>query len=91
MPAWLGTEAVPACIRIRDCCNNLGVFLPAAGNRWNDNLNDVGSWGNYWSSSLNPSNDNNAYNLNFNSGGWNWNNWNNRNNGFSVRPVRVQN
>ncbi len=62
------------------------IFLPAAGNRWNDNLNNAGSNGNYWSSSLNPNNDNNAYNLNFNSGNWNWNN-NNRNNGQSVRAV----
>ena len=63
------------------------VFLPAAGNRWNDNLNNEGNNGNYWSSTQNPDNNNNAYNLNFNSGNANWNNNNNRNNGFSVRPV----
>lgn len=63
-----------------------GQFLPAAGNRWNGDLNNVGSNGNYWSSTLNGSNPNNAYNLNFNSGNANWNN--NRNNGQSVRPVR---
>ncbi len=62
------------------------VFLPAAGNRWNDDLNNAGSNGNYWSSTQNPSNSNNAYNLNFNSGNANWNN-NNRNNGHTVRPV----
>ena len=60
--------------------------LCAAGNRWNDNRNNVGSNGNYWSSTQNPNNSNNAYNLNFNSGNTNWNN-NNRNNGQSVRPV----
>lgn len=65
---------------------NKSVFLPAAGYRNDTNLNNVGSNGNYWSSSLNTSNPNNAYNLNFNSGNVNWNN-NNRNNGFSVRPV----
>ena len=59
--------------------------MPAAGNRWNDNLNNAGNNGNYWSSTQNPDN-NNAYNLNFNSGNANWNN-NNRNNGQSVRPV----
>jgi len=64
-----------------------GLFLPAAGNRWNSDLNNAGTNGNYWSSSLNESNPNNAYNLNFNSGNANWNN-NNRNNGQSVRPVR---
>lgn len=63
------------------------LFLPAAGNRWNGDLNNAGSWGNYWSSTLNGSNPNNAYNLNFNSGNANWNN-NNRNNGHTVRPVR---
>jgi hypothetical protein len=60
-------------------------FLPAAGNRWNENVNNSGSNGNYWSASLNENNSNNAYNLNFNSGNRNLNN--NRNNGFSVRPV----
>jgi len=64
-----------------------GHFLPAAGNRWNSELNNAGSNGNYWSSTLNESNPNNAWNLNFNSGGVNTNN-NNRNNGQSVRPVR---
>lgn len=63
------------------------VFLPASGNRNEDNLNNHGSNGNYWSSSLNPNNnDNNAYNLNFNSGNCNVNN-NNRNNGHTVRAV----
>ena len=62
--------------------------MPAAGYRWNDSLNNAGSWGNYWSRTLNSSNPNNAYNLNFNSGNVNGNN-NNRNNGFTVRAVRV--
>ena len=63
------------------------LFLPAAGNRWNDNLNNAGSNGNYWSSSLNTSNPNNAWNFNFNSGNYNMNK-NNSNNGQSVRAVR---
>ena len=62
------------------------LFLPAAGNRNDSDLNNAGSIGNYWSSTQNPSNANNAYNLNFNSGNTDWNN-NNRNNGQSVRPV----
>ena len=62
------------------------AFLPAAGNRWNDDLLNAGSHCNYWSSTQNPSNSNNAYNLNFNSGNVDWNN-NNRNNGQSVRLV----
>jgi uncharacterized protein (TIGR02145 family) len=63
------------------------VFLPAAGYRWGSDLYTAGSYGCYWSSTLNESNSNNAYNLNFNNGNANWNN-NNRNNGLSVRPVR---
>ena len=61
-------------------------FLPAAGYRNNDNLNNAGSNGNYWSSSLNTDNPNNASNVNFNSDNVNRNN-NNRYNGQSVRPV----
>lgn len=62
------------------------LFLPAAGNRNGTSLNNAGFNGNYWSSSLNTDNPNNAYNLNFNSGNVNMNN-NNRNYGQSVRPV----
>ncbi len=76
----------------RPCAVQLSLPFPpddglcAAGNCWNDNTNNVGSNGNYWSSTQNPNNSNNAYNLNFNSGNFNRNN-NNRNNGQSVRPV----
>ena len=59
---------------------------PAAGNRNGTDLNNRGNNGYYWSSSLNDNNSNNAYNLNFNSGNYDWNN-NNRYNGHSVRPV----
>lgn len=75
---------------VADGHRSASVFLPAAGYRWNSELNNAGSNGNYWSRTLNSSNPNNAYNLNFNSGNVNWNNnWNNRNNGQSVRAVRV--
>ena len=63
-------------------------FLPAAGNRNDTNLNDEGSNGNYWSSSLNTDNPNNAWTVNFNSDNVNRNN-NNRYYGNSVRPVTV--
>lgn len=62
------------------------VFLAAAGYRNGASVNNVGSNGNYWSSSVN--NENNAYNVNFNSGNLNPQNNNNRYNGFSVRLVR---
>jgi hypothetical protein len=49
-------------------------------------LNNAGSNGNYWSSSLNTDNPNNAYNVNFNSDNVDWNN-NNRYYGLTVRSV----
>ncbi|MDO4191605.1 MAG: hypothetical protein Q4D14_08015 [Bacteroidales bacterium] len=64
-------------------------FLPAAGYRNGTTVNNVGSNGNYWSSTYNSSN--NAYNLNFNASNLNAqnNNNNNRYNGKSVRLVRL--
>ena len=60
--------------------------MPLAGNRNNGDgsLNNVGSNGNYWSSTVNGTN---ANNLNFNSGNANINN-NNRANGFSARCLK---
>lgn len=65
-----------------DCLDD----LPAAGYRNGDKLYNDGENGNYWSSTPNESNTDNAYNLYFNEGNQNVN-WNNRNNGHSVRPV----
>ena len=62
------------------------VLLPAAGNRnrTNGSLNNVGSNGNYWSSTVSRTN---ARNLNFNSSNSNINT-NNRANGNSVRCLK---
>ena len=62
------------------------VQLPVAGNRNNSNgsLNNVGSNGNYWSSTGSSTN---SRNLNFNSTGANMNS-NNRANGNSVRCIK---
>jgi uncharacterized protein (TIGR02145 family) len=62
------------------------VLLPVAGNRNNSNgaLNNVGSNGNYWSSTVSGTN---ARNLNFNSSNSNINT-NNRANGNSVRCLK---
>ena len=60
--------------------------LPAAGYRNGTSVNNVGSNGNYWSST--PNGTNNAYNLNFNSSNVNPANNNNRYNGNSVRLVQ---
>ena len=38
--------------RLFTATNGNSLFLPAAGGRWFDELNDVGIYGNYWSSSL---------------------------------------
>ncbi len=43
------------------------LFLPAAGNRNGSEFNNAGSNGNYWSASLNESNPNNAWGMNFGS------------------------
>ena len=64
----------------------LAQFFPASGNRNGTGLNNHGSNGNYWSSSLNSAA--NGYNLNFNSSNVNPANNNNRFNGFSVRAVQ---
>ncbi|MBO4244549.1 MAG: hypothetical protein J5882_05795 [Bacteroidales bacterium] len=62
------------------------MFLPAAGYRNGTDVNDVGDNGNYWSSSAND--ENNAWNLNFNSDNVNPDDNDNRYNGQSVRLVR---
>lgn len=67
--------------------NGATVFLPAAGIRWNRDLNVAGSCGLYWSSTLNESYPDNAYGLYFYSGNAYWNDYS-RNGGHSVRPVR---
>ena len=66
--------------------NGNSVFLPAAGYRWNSDLDDAGSGGYYWSST--PSGEYFAFNLPFDSGGAYWYYLGNRYGGESVRPVR---
>lgn len=63
------------------------IFLPAAGDRLDDNLYNVGSYGYYWSSSLGPVYDYSACSLGFRSGGWDWYDYNCRDDGQSVRAV----
>ena len=61
------------------------IFLPAAGYRYIDTLESVGSMGAYWSSTLRS--DTEAYYTNFTRGGPLWN-WATRFRGYSIRPVR---
>ena len=66
--------------------NGKSFFLPAAGVRWNDGLDDAGSYGYYWSGTLYDSNDHNAYVLYFGGGRLGWDYYD-RSNGQAVRPV----
>ena len=63
------------------------IFLPAAGSRWDGELYDAGSYGDFWSSTLDESNPDHAYLLDFDSGYADWSG-NGRYGGQSVRPVR---
>ena len=62
------------------------IFLPAAGYRFDTGLYNVGSYGDYWSSSLNNYSSYDANHLYFRSTGVGWL-YNGRINGYSVRPV----
>lgn len=67
--------------------NGNSIFLPAAGYRCPSELFDAGSWGYYWSSSLNTAYSFSARYLYFGSGERGWDN-SYRYFGFPVRPVR---
>ena len=62
------------------------IFLPAAGYRGNSSLGNAGSYGNYWSSSLNTDNPDYACGLYFYSGSVYRSSYR-RSYGRSVRPV----
>ena len=69
--------------------NGASLFLPAAGFRWDGELDYAGSWGGYWSRTLDSIGPVVAYSLDFSSGnvGWGYNSY--RYSGNSVRAVRV--
>ena len=62
------------------------IFLPAAGYRRDSSLKEVGSYGYYWSSSLDSDNPYNAWGVDFNSSDV-YRDYYDRCCGFSVRPV----
>ena len=66
--------------------NGNSIFFPASGLRYGVSLYNRGSYGHYWSASLNSQAD--GYTLLFNSGGVNPANYDYRYNGFSVRAVQ---
>ena len=67
--------------------NGNSLFLPAAGFRWESSLNDAGSYGYYWSSSLGTDLPISAWLFYFHSGGQ-YVYYSNRFDGHSVRAVR---
>lgn len=67
--------------------NGNTLFLPAAGDRYDASLSYTGSYGDYWSSSLNTDYPSGAWYLDFNSGDAYAFNDDFRFNGFSVRAV----
>ena len=67
--------------------NGNSIFLPAAGYRYGTEVNDQGSIGYYWSSSLSSSYCRSAYYLYFSSSYFGWYNYFNRYFGQTVRPV----
>lgn len=73
--------------RLLTALNGNSLFLPAAGGRWDDELNNAGSSGYYWSSSLLTGDPYSAWYFYFHSGNYGVNN-DRRLRGFAVRPVR---
>ncbi|MBQ6728596.1 MAG: hypothetical protein IJQ83_00515 [Bacteroidales bacterium] len=72
--------------RLFTAANGNSLFLPAAGSRWDGELDYAGSYGYYWSSSLYTDRPGSAWYLDVNSGDTYVGN-NYRYVGFSVRPV----
>ena len=66
--------------------NGNSIFLPAAGYMYEGTLDNAGSYGNYWSSSLLVGTPYYAYNVDFNWDGVDWD-YTSRCYGQSVRPV----
>ena len=74
-------------IRITRKSTGATLFLPAAGLCSGTDVGEnAGSWGYYWSSSLNTVDPYAAFNLSFRSGGSDWSDLS-RFDGFAVRPV----
>ncbi len=68
--------------------NGNSLFLPAAGYRYYSDLYNAGSSGDYWSSSLSTDYPSDAWDFEFDSGGYVVLYYFNRYFGFTVRPVR---
>ena len=86
--AWTTQNGVKG-LKVTSKKNGNSIFLPAAGDRVDDDLNYAGSSGYYWSSTLDPSHDYSACSLyfNFDSGYWGLYEGYGRYSGQSVRAV----
>ena len=82
---WTDEDGV-AGRRFTSRINGNSIFFPASGHRYGTSLYDRGSYGSYWSASLNSAA--NGYYLNFNSSGVNPVGSDDRFTGFSVRAVQ---
>ena len=72
----------------KDSYSDITLFFPAAGKGNNTSLSYAGSYGGYWSSSLNTDDTDGAYGLYFSSNGFVYpQSYDDRYYGFSVRPV----
>ena len=69
--------------------NGNSIFLPAAGDFWDDGIMDELQHGHYWSGSTDSGSSVNAFDLSFGSNSVNLN-LDNRSRGFSIRPVLVE-
>ena len=74
--------------RLFTASNGNSLFLPAAGRRWVDGLDDAGNEGDYWSSSLRTDNPYGAWLFNFFGSNYTYVNGSDRHYGQSVRAVR---
>ena len=82
---WTDEDGV-AGRRFTSRINGNSIFFPASGGRYGTGLNDRGSYGNYWSSSLYSQTY--GYRLHFDASGVSPANLSNRFYGFSVRAVQ---
>ena len=83
---WTTRNGVKGCLVTGP--NGNTMFLPAAGSRWYDSLDD-GSNGTYWSRTLHSSGPYGTGSLYFSSGYWYWDCVYARSDGLTVRAVRV--
>ena len=87
--AWQWTQCNGVNGQLGTGPNGNTIFLPAAGDRYEEYLRGVGSTGRYWSRTVDPEFSDNAYALYLNSDYVSCYSRHDRFNGFSVRAVRV--